>query len=315
MTQGNVAGDGQVVGHQPIRPISDKEFALFQALIHREAGIYLTPVKKVLLEGRLSRRVRKLGLNSFGAYYRRVVEGGDGEELIRLIDQICTNETHFFREPQHFDFLEKRMVPAWTAEAAAGTRSRQIRVWSAGCSTGEEPYSLAMALRASFPPSEGWTIEILATDLSTRALERAQTAIWPLEKSHEIPTRHLKSFMLKGTRSQEGKMKVRPEIRSLVSFQRLNLRDEMYPVTGLFDLIFCRNVLIYFDVELRQRVVQRLLSHLAPTGYLFLGHAETLHGLADRVRTVIPTVFVHAGQQSSAVKAGAAPRNGGEVAR
>ncbi len=314
MTQGDLAGEGRLLGHPGIRSISDKEFALFQALIHREAGIYLTPVKKVLLEGRLSRRVRKLGLNSFGAYYHRVVEG-DGEELIRLLDHICTNETHFFREPQHFDFLEKHVVPGWISQAASALRPRRVQVWSAGCSTGEEPYSLAMAMWTFFPPPEGWEIEILATDLSTRALERAQAAVWPLEKSCEIPRRYLKSCMLKGTRSQEGKMKVRPEVRSLVRFRRLNLRDDVYPVTGVFDLIFCRNVLIYFDAELRLRVVQRLLNHLAPTGYLFLGHAETLHGLADRVRSVIPTVFVHAGQQPSGVKAGAAPCAGGEVTR
>ncbi len=286
-----------------IRPISEKEFVLFQALIHREAGIYLSPVKKALLEGRLSRRVRELGLNSFGAYYHRVVDG-DGEELIHLLDCICTNETHFFREPQHFEFLEKHVFPEWTVQAASTLRARRVRAWSAACSTGEEPYSLAMALWASFPPASGWEIEILATDLSTRALERAQVGIWPLEKAREIPARYLKSCMLRGTRSQAGKIKVSPELRSLVDFQRLNLKDEAYPLTGLFDLIFCRNVLIYFDSELRLRVIQRLLNHLAPTGYLFLGHAETLSGLADRVRSVIPTVYVHARQKPSGLETG-----------
>ncbi len=309
MTQGELVGNVRFPSDPTIRPISEKEFAFFQALIHREAGIYLSPVKKALLEGRLSRRVRELGLTSFGAYYRRVVEG-DGKELVRLLDYISTNETHFFREPQHFEFLEKHVFPEWTAQAATAHRARRVRVWSTACSTGEEPYSLAMTLWAYFSPAAGWEIEILATDLSTRALERARAAIWPLERAREIPPRYLKSCMLRGTRSQAGKIKVSPEIRSVVEFQRLNLKDDTYPVTGFFDLIFCRNVLIYFDSELRLRVIQRLLNHLAPTGYLFLGHAETLSSLADRVRSVMPTVYVHAGQQPSGIETGTATPGG-----
>ena len=307
--QGELPGEGRFTVEPSIRSVSDREFALFQALIHREAGIYLSPGKKSLLEGRLSRRVRMLGLNSFGAYYRRVVEGDPGE-LAHLLDCMCTNETHFFREPQHFEFLEKRVFPEWMAQAASALRTRRIRVWSAACSTGEEPYSLAMALWAAFPPASGWEIEILATDLSTRALERAQAAVWSLEKSREIPPRFLKLYMLRGTRSQAGKVKVGREIRSIVKFERLNLREEAFPVTGFFDVIFCRNVLIYFDTELRLRVIHRLLSHLAPTGYLFLGHAETLNGLAERVRSVIPTVYVHAGQKPSGRETGPAALGG-----
>jgi chemotaxis protein methyltransferase CheR len=310
MTRGDLPGGGRLPADPAIQPISEKEFALFQTLIHREAGIYLSPVKKALVEGRLSKRLRELGLNSFGAYYCRVVEDGDREELVRLLDCICTNETHFFREPQHFEFLEKHVFPEWTAQAASGFRARRVRVWSAACSTGEEPYSVAMLLWAVFPPVSGWVIEILATDLSTRALDRAETAIWPIEKSQEIPARFLKPCMLRGTRSQIGKMKVNPEIRSIVRFERLNLIDNAYPMTDRFDLIFCRNVLIYFDPELRLRVVQQLLNHLAPKGYLFLGHAETLNGLGERVRSVIPTVYAHAGQEPSSGEAGAATPGG-----
>ncbi len=274
-------------------PITDQEFALFQALIRREAGIYLGPAKKALLVGRLTRRLRELGLGSFGAYYRLVVERGD-EELTRLLDSICTNETHFFREPRQFEFLEQRVFPRWKAEAASGRRARRIRVWSAACSTGEEPYSLAMALWDYFPPATGWGIEILATDLSTRALERARAAIWSLEKAEEIPLGYLRAYMLKGTGAQAGKMKAGPEIRSVVRFERLNLNDEVYAVTGLFDLIFCRNVLIYFEAASRARVIGRLLTHLAPDGFLFLGHAESLGGLSNRARSVATTVYTHA---------------------
>jgi chemotaxis protein methyltransferase CheR len=280
----NVRGEGL------IPPISDKEFALFQSLIHQETGIYLSPVKKGLLAGRLTRRLRELGLDSFGAYYRRVAEGGE-EERTRLFNAISTNETHFFREPKQFQFLQEQILPEWSAQAAAGVRPKAIRAWSAGCSTGEEPYSLAMVLLDFFPPPAGWSIEILATDLSTRVLARARAAVWPVEKAKEIPPRYLKAFMLKGVRTEEGKMKAGPEIASVVRFERLNLNDPAYPVTGLFDLIFCRNVLIYFNTGSKARVVDRLLDHLSPNGYFFLGHAESLHGLSDRARTLGPTIY------------------------
>jgi chemotaxis protein methyltransferase CheR len=277
-----------------IPAITDQEFALFQALIHREAGIYLSPAKKALLVGRLMRRLKELGLSSFGAYYRVVTEGGDETEQVRLLDCICTNETHFFREPRQFEFLEQRIFPEWEARAAAGKMPRRIRAWSAACSTGEEPYSLAMVLLERFPSASGWEVEILATDLSTRALERARAGVWRIEKAHEIPGRHQKAFMLRGTGSQEGRMKAGPALRGVVRFQRLNLHDERWSLPGPFHLVFCRNVLIYFDARTKARVVDRLLDHLLPEGYLFLGHAEGLHGLTDRARAVGPTVYVHA---------------------
>ena len=212
-----------------------------------------------------------------------------------MLDCICTYETHFFREPRQFEFLERRVVPEWTARAAAGA-PRRIRAWSAGCSTGEEPYSLAMVLLAHFPPSAGWSVEILASDLSSRALERARAGLWTIDKASEIPHPYLKAFMLRGRGSQEGLMKAGPEIRSLLRFQRVNLAEERYPVAGPFDLVFCRNVLIYFDPPGKTRVVERLLEQIAPGGYLFLGHAESLTGLSDRGRSVGPTVYVRAGE-------------------
>jgi chemotaxis protein methyltransferase CheR len=280
-----------------VRPVTDKEFGLFQKLIYEKAGIYLAAPKRALVDSRLAKRIRELGLDSFTAYYHHVAEDRDGTELIQLLDRISTNETHFFREPRQFEFLGNRIVADWTAEAAAGMRSRRIFVWSAGCSTGEEPYSLAMVLQDHFPPSAGWEIEILATDLSNRALDCARAAIWPIAKAEEIPQQYLQRFMLKGIGAQAGKMKMTPEIRSMVRFERLNLNDDVYPVSGSFDLILCRNVLIYFDNPSRMRVIHRLLNHLAPSGYLFVGHAESLNGITDRVRPVMPTVYAHAGNQ------------------
>ena len=282
-----------------MRPVTDKEFGLFQKLIYEKAGIYLAAPKRALVDSRLAKRIRELGLDSFAAYYHHVVDDRDGAELIELLDRISTNETRFFREPRQFEFLETRILADWTAKAAAGMRLRRILAWSAGCSTGEEPYSLAMMLRNHFPPSAGWEIEILATDLSTRVLDRARAAIWPIAKAEEIPAKYLKRFMLKGIGAQAGKMKTAPEIRSMVCFERLNLNDDVYPVSGSFDLIWCRNVLIYFDSPSRLRVIQRLLDHLAPCGYFFIGHAESLNGITDRVRPVMPTVYAHAGNQPS----------------
>ena len=289
MTRAHARNEGPaVVAWMPT--LSDQEFHLFQALIQREAGIHLGEHKRPLVVGRLSRRLRELELTSFRTYYDRVVEGGD-DELKSLLDCICTNETHFFREPEHFTFLEERALGEFEALAASGRIPKRLRIWSAACSTGEEPYTLAMILRARFPKESGWDIEIVASDLSTRVLERAEEALWPIQKTTEIPYDYLRRFMLRGTGSQVGKMKAGGEIRSLVRFCRVNLNDETYPVPGTFDLIFCRNVLIYFDTEAKTKVVKRLLQKLNPHGYFFLGHAETLAGLADNVQSVIPNVY------------------------
>ena len=256
-------------------------------LIHREAGIWLAPVKKALLVGRLARRLRDLGMPSYTAYYERVLE--DEAERIRMLDAICTNETHFFREPKHFDFLTERVFPAWRAEADAGKRARRVRIWSAACSTGEEPYTLAMVLLSAFPA--GWDLEILASDLSTKVLDRAAAGLWPLEKSKEIPDAYLKAFMLRGFGAQEGLMQAGPEIRALVKFTRVNLVGDAWPGGPPFDLVFCRNVLIYFERQAKISVVERLLERLDPSGFLFLGHAESLGGFTVKARAALPTVY------------------------
>ena len=271
--------------------LSARDFQLFQRLIHREAGIHLVESKRVLVEGRLSRRLRELALD-FRGYYALLET--DEAERVRLVDAISTNETHFFREPRQFDFLESRVFPEWAARAAAGRMSRRVRVWSAACSTGEEPYSVAMSFLACFPSGSGWEIDVLATDISTRVLDRARSALYALDKSKEIPPRYLKAFMLKGTGEQEGWMKAGPEIRSVVRFGRVNLNDDALAVTGQFDLILCRNVLIYFDAPSKARVVERLLERLDVRGYLFLGHAEAMLGTSHKTRSVGPTVYTHA---------------------
>jgi chemotaxis protein methyltransferase CheR len=272
---------------------SDAEFALLATLIEREAGIHLTPPKKALLASRLAARLRELRLPSYGAYYRFV--GADhasgGGELTRLLDAVCTHETHFFREPHHFELIARDLAPGWRAAAREGRRERRVRVWSAGCSSGEEPYTLAMLLRTVLPERDGWHIEILATDLSTRVLARAEAAVYPSERLREVPIEHRRRAFLRGTGAQAGRIKIVPELRRLVTFQRLNLSAPGYAVPAGLDLVLCRNVLIYFRPELRRKVVEELCSHLAPGGHLFLGHAESLHSAGLPLVTRVPTVY------------------------
>jgi len=286
--------------------LHEQDFALFQTFIHREAGIYLSDAKQSLLVARLSRRLRELGLHSFRKYYDLVTSEGGEAERARMFDCISTNETGFFREPHHFEFIAREVIPRWTGMGAEGKRDRCVRAWSAGCATGEEPYTLAMVLLSKLPPSAGWHIRILATDLSNRALARARQGLWPLAKASDIPERYLKAFMLRGVRSQEGKMKAGPEIRAVVEFAQLNLNSDSYPLSEKFDLIFCRNVLIYFHTSRRARKTSQIIGHLAPDGYLFLGHAETLHHLgATSLGTVIPTVYSCLGGKPAAGEKGA----------
>jgi len=277
--------------------LSDREFVQFQQLIHREAGIWLADTKRALLIGRLARRLRDLGLDSFGAYHRRALD--DPTELVLLLDAIATNETSFFREPLQFELLADRLCPAWEAEAAAGLRTRRLKVWSAACSTGEEPYSLAMLLHERLA-AHGWTIDIIASDISTKVLDRARAGIWPLEKIRGIPAALLKRYLLRGTGPEEGRAKAGPDIRDMIRFARINLREASYPVSGPFDAVFCRNVLIYFDTPSRHEVLRRLMGHLVPRGYLFLGHAESLLGMSERVRSLMPAVYQVAGAGTNA---------------
>lgn len=271
--------------------LTDADFLRFQLLIEEETGIHLSDAKRPLLVARLAKRVRQLGMTTFGQYFDCVVAGNDSEERVRMFDAISTNETRFFREPRHFELMANDIFPRWKREAAQGLRVKRVRIWSAGCSTGEEPYSLAMTLLESFDAAE-WDLRVDATDLSTRVLDVARQGIWPERRAADVPHEVLRRYMLRGTKSQEGLVKAGEAVRSIVRFGRVNLNDEPYPVGDDYDFVLCRNVLIYFGHAQRVRVVRNLLSHVAPGGYFFIGHAETLGGIADGPRTVIPTVYV-----------------------
>jgi len=254
--------------------VNEAEFALLRDLIYRHSGIHLAAGKAPLVAGRLSRRVRALGLKSFEAYYLHLMEARDPSELTHMLDCITTNETHFFREARQFQFLEEALFPIWRRAGERGERAMRIRAWSAACSTGEEACSLAMSLLWHFPADAGWTVEVLGTDLSRRALEVARKGLWPVEQARHIPERYLKRYMRRGTRSHVGVMRAVPEVAATIRLGRLNLHRDTYPEIGTFDLIFCRNVLIYFDERGRVSVLGRLADHLEPGGHLLLGHAD-----------------------------------------
>ncbi len=251
-----------------------------------------------LLCSRMSRRLRALEICGLEHYYKLVVQPEQKKERAEMIDAITTNETRFFREHKHFEFLERRVVPRWLVDAQQGRRPRTIRLWSAGCSSGEEPYSLAMLMAANLPHDEGWDATTLATDISTKMLDHARKGIYNLAQSCEIPEALLKQFMLKDIATEEGQMKVMPGIQQMVEFRKLNLAHDPYPPRGHFDVIFCRNVLIYFDLESKRKVVEKLTRCLSRAGLLFVGHAENLGGINSPLRSVAPAVYARAGEES-----------------
>ena len=258
------------------------EFERLRDVVYREAGIWLSEAKTALVASRLQRRMRELGLPSFGAYHRLVQS--DPIERQRMLECICTHETSFFREPRQWEFLEQSVYPAWQRAAEKGSRLKQLRAWSAGCSTGEEPFSIAMSLLRHFP---GWSVDVLATDLSTRALAAARSGEWPLARSAQVPPTYRKEFMLRG----DERMRAAARVREVVRFSQLNLNELDKAATGSFDLIFCRNVLIYFDAASKVRVLKGLSGRIASGGLLLLGHAEAVGNTCDRLRPVVPTIY------------------------
>jgi chemotaxis protein methyltransferase CheR len=279
----------------PHLSVSPALFEKFQKLIYAETGIWLGSSKTALLCGRLFRRLRTLEINSLQSYYECVSQPEQHEERARMIDAITTNETRFYREPRQFEFLVQRVFPHWQSDAERGLRPRRVKIWSAGCSSGEEPYTVAMLLATHLPAEQGWDTRILATDISTRVLEKARKGIYPIARSAELPKDLLHAFMLRGMAERQGEIKVKVEIQQMIDFQRLNLDRESDLVEGPFDAIFCRNVLIYFDAASKQRVVTSLIRHLMANGLLFVGHAENLTTVFPQLRSLEPTIYTKTG--------------------
>lgn len=261
--------------------ISDRDFAQFQQLIHGITGIHLAPVKKALLCGRLSKRLRSRNLTSYAQYFDLVSSGRDADELEMCVNLLTTNETYFFREPKHFDLLREQI-------ATTRKPGSPLRAWSAACSSGEEPYTIAMVLADTLGATGMW--EVLGSDISTAVLEKAARAHYPMERARHIPEHFLKKYCLKGTGTQNGTLLVDMPIRSRVRFTQINLNEPL-PQVGEFDVIFLRNVLIYFQIDIKQKVVARLANQLKPGGWFIIGHSESLNGVSETLRPIMPTVY------------------------
>lgn len=261
-----------------------EEFQRFRTLIYDESGIALSGQKQALLASRLSKRVRELGLGTFSEYYDLVIGDPSREEFTRMLDLISTNKTDFFREPKHFDFLRDEILPELSAR-------KQIRIWSSACSTGEEPYTIAITLFESIRNPAEWDMKILASDLSTRVLAKAASGMYEEERVCGVPSDILRRYFLRGRGDSEGLLKVRPSLAETVRFRRINLMDGRFPIKSPLDLIFCRNVMIYFDPPTQETLVNKFYRYLKPGGYLFIGHSESLQRLTHPFTAVAPTIY------------------------
>ena len=262
-----------------VNSISDDEFSRFQRLLHDTAGIFLPPAKKVLVAGRLNKRLRHFGLKSYGDYYRMITSGDHPKEFQVMLDCLTTNETYFFSEPAHFEFLRGHLR-SWQGE-------EPFRILSAACSSGEEVYTLAMVLAETLK-SKQW--EIIGSDINMEVLRQARQGLYPMERSSGIDRSLLSKYCLKGVRSQEGYFLIDEKLKRRVKFRQVNLKQPLSGV-GRFDVIFLRNVMIYFDPKTKKDVVDRIAQALKPGGYFFISHSESLHGISDRLKMVRPSIF------------------------
>lgn len=264
----------------PVAPaaMSEHEFLDFQKMIFGIAGIHMPDSKRTMVAGRLAKRLKALALSSYGQYWQYIRQ--DEAEKQTAVDLLTTNETYFFREPRHFEFLKEKILPACE-------NGRKFRLWSAACSSGEEAYTAAMVSAEIFG-TRPW--EILASDISTQVLKQASTGRYPMSRAEKIPTALLKRHCLRGTGVEEGSFIVAPELRKRVQFAQINLNIEL-PKTGLFDVIFLRNVMIYFNQDTKRQIVSRLRSQLQPGGYFIIGHSETLNGMQGDLQALMPSIY------------------------
>lgn len=266
---------------------TDKDFRYISQVVGERVGIQLPDTKRELIYGRLAKRLRKLGIKSFKEYCDRL-ERGDEEEFTNFINAITTNVTSFFRENHHFEFLRNKLLPEIINKNKNSAHPR-LRIWSAGCSSGREPYTIAMVLKETIPDLDRWDAKILATDLDSNILNIAREGVYTTDHLDEIPGESQKKWLKGGHGSNQGVFKIRDELKQLISYRQLNLLSS-WPMQGLFDFIFCRNVTIYFDAENRGKVVNRFANQLDDGGYLFVGHSESLFGLTHRFESVGNTI-------------------------
>jgi chemotaxis protein methyltransferase CheR len=271
--------------------LSENDFRRLSGFIHAQYGICLPPAKKTLLEGRLRRRMKRTEIHSFREYCDYLfTKEGMAEELIHMVDAVTTNQTDFFREPFHFEFLSRTVLQELFGDENS-SQSMKLQVWSAACSTGEEPYTLAMVLSESVRQYPGLDYAVLATDISSKVLEKAASAVYETARVETIPLDLRKKYLLKSRDASRNVVRITPELRQKVTFRRVNLMENDFVVPEPLHVIFCRNVMIYFDAATQERLIRRFHQLLAPGGYLFMGHAESLHNPNIPLRYAAPTIY------------------------
>ena len=267
---------------------TENDFKYLTQLIHETTGISLKSDKQELVYGRLSRRLRELGLTSFNQYCD-LLKNDDKDEAVHFINAITTNVTHFFRENHHFEFLKDTLIPELIREKSSAYQPK-LRIWSAGCSSGNEPYSIAMVLKECISNASRWDVKILATDLDSNILNVAKQGIYPYSSMKTVTEDRRKRWFKSGSGINDGTVKVSRDLKDLISYKKLNLMDT-WPMEGKFDFIFCRNVAIYFDTQTREKIIDRFADQLTDNGYLFVGHSETLFSVTSRFESVGKTIY------------------------
>lgn len=273
--------------------MSTSDFNRLSSFIYNEYGIKLAPVKKTMLESRLQKRLALLGINTFKEYCDLLFSTqGQQQEVIQMIDLVTTNKTDFFREPAHFEFLTTHVLP----EFLSNNSGRQLKLWSAGCSSGEEPYTLAMVLNEYAEKGQMLGYTITATDLSTQVLNKAIAAVYSEERVAGIPLALKRKYFLRSKDPLKKTVRIVPQLRSRVNFERLNFMDDTLAIAADFDIVFCRNVIIYFDKITQEKVINKLCEKLKPGGYFFLGHSESITNMRVPLEQLRPTVFKKVGK-------------------
>jgi len=269
--------------------LTENDFKKLSSFIYTALGIKMPEGKKIMLSSRISRRLRKLGLQDFSEYCNYLFsDKGQKEELVHFFDLVTTNKTDFFREPTHFDYLLEKVLPEISLKKRGAD---PFRIWSAGCSTGEEPYTMAMLLSQEEEKNKSFKFSILATDISTQVLEIARKGIYGDERVTPVPAVLRNRYMLKSRDNKDKRIRFVPELRQKIKFGRLNFMVDSFPLSNKKDVIFCRNVIIYFDRLTQEKLMHKFCQCMQPGGYLFLGHSESLHGMKVPLTQVAPTVY------------------------
>ncbi len=267
--------------------LTDKDFNRFKKIVYEKCGISLHDGKRELVRARVAKRLRETGNKNFDGYHRFLINDNSGDELIEFINAISTNLTSFFRELQHFEFLEQKLFPKFQKKNKA---AKAFQLWSAGCSSGEEPYSLAICFNEFFSKGSSAGINILATDISTKVLSKAMSGVYQKDSLTNISNPLIRKYFQKGQDKWEGCVRLKPVIRNMIEFRRLNLM-EPFPFKEVFDAIFCRNVMIYFDKSFQEILVNKYYECLKPDGYLFIGHSESLTGINHKYKYIQPALY------------------------